>query len=183
MATSCPCRPQGIVRGCPHHAPVALKHLISMCKSASVSGRVDNGSVCSRDYARTTHVSRKNQHTHQKHTKKNTQQKGLQAMRKTGLSRQYHPQKPGSAWVGVARTNSSYPKCPNHHFCQSIQNTKRNKTKNERRTRPGARLTNALVPTSESRKVCSVVFAAPSFGQIAMVAGQLISWLSACSHD
>ena len=43
----------GEVRGCPQQAPVAPKHLISCANQplhASVSGRVDNGSICCRDY-------------------------------------------------------------------------------------------------------------------------------------
>ena len=45
-----------IVRGCPQQALVALKHLTADANRlphASASGLVDNGSVCSRDYART----------------------------------------------------------------------------------------------------------------------------------
>ena len=45
-----------IVRGWPQQGPVAPKHLIDCANQpphASVAGRVDHGSVCSRDYART----------------------------------------------------------------------------------------------------------------------------------
>ena len=42
--------------GCPQQAPVAPKHLIGCAiqpPQASVSGRVDHGSACCRNYART----------------------------------------------------------------------------------------------------------------------------------